>query len=110
MKSIGEALREIVPCFAPVGVVRRSLLDAAGLVLAEDVRARTDLQPFDNSAMDGYALRSTDAVAGATLPVVGESRAGGPSPAPLQPASAMRIFTGAPMPSGADTVVMQENT
>jgi molybdopterin molybdotransferase len=110
MKSIGEALREIVPCFAPVGVVRRNLLDAAGFVLAEDVRARTDLPEFDNSAMDGYAVRSTEAGAGATLPVSGESRAGGPPPAALAAGSAMRIFTGAPMPSGADTVVIQENT
>src|SRR4051794_12622142 len=110
MKTIGEALREIVPCFAPAGVVRRSLLEASGLVLAEDVIARRDLPAFDNSAMDGYALRGAEVSAGVTLPVAGESRAGGPLPGALAPGTAMRIFTGAPMPAGADTVVIQENT
>jgi molybdopterin molybdotransferase len=109
MKSIGEALREIVPCFAPVGVVRRGLLDAAGLVLAEDVFARADLPGFDNSAMDGYAVRAADLAPSMAVPLAGESRAGGPPPAALAPGSAMRIFTGAPMPAGADTVVIQEN-
>ena len=110
MKSIGEALREIVGCFEPAGVVRRPLLEAAGQVLAEDVAARVDLPRFDQSAMDGYAVRKHELSPGIALPLHGESRAGGPPPAPLAPRSAQRIFTGAPLPEGADTVVIQEHT
>ena len=77
--------------------------------------ARFDAPPLDNSAMDGYAVRAIDVAsasqgAAVRLPVRGESRAGGPLPAPLDPETACRIFTGAPMPSGADAVVMQEDT
>lgn len=109
MKSIGEALRAIVPCFEPIGTVRRPLLDALGGVLAEDVWAQCDLPGFDNSAMDGYAVRHADLAPGTALPLQGESRAGGPPPAPLAAGHALRIFTGAPMPAFADTVVIQEN-
>jgi len=109
MKSIGDALRAIVPCFAPVGVTRRPLLEALGSVLAEDIIASADLPGFDNSAMDGYALRHADLVAGRPLALHGESRAGGPPPEALPSRCAMRIFTGAPLPAGADTVVIQEN-
>ncbi|MDH5671633.1 MAG: molybdopterin molybdotransferase MoeA [Myxococcales bacterium] len=112
MKTIAAALAEMMPHFEPLGAERRQLLAAQGAVLAEDVIAGIDLPGFDNSAMDGYAVRHADATeAGATgLPVAGESRAGGPPPGPLSPATAMRIFTGAPMPDGADTVVMVEQT
>lgn len=115
MKRIVEALNEMMPAFVPVGVERVDLKDAAGRYLGAHVAARFDLPPFDNSAMDGYAVRAAD-VAGATddapipLPVGGESRAGGPAPPPLEPHRAIRIFTGAVMPSGADAVVIQENT
>jgi molybdopterin molybdotransferase len=110
MRSIGQALREIVPHFAPLGAARVPLQQARGFVLFEDVFARADLPGFDNSAMDGYAVRHGDLSTGARLPVVGESRAGGTPPPALRPHTAMRIFTGAPVPQGADTVVMQENT
>ncbi len=109
MRSIGEALREIVPCFDPVGVARLPLLQAAGRVLAEDVTADVDLPPFDNSAMDGYAVRHAELAQGALLPVQGEARAGGPPPPPLQPGAVLRIFTGAPMPAGGDSVLIQEH-
>jgi molybdopterin molybdotransferase len=109
MKTIGEALREIVPCFEPVGSERVALLQAVGRTLAEDVRARTDLPRFDNSAMDGYAARHQDLVPEGRLPLQGESRAGGSPPSPLHEGAAMRIFTGAPMPAGANTVVIQEH-
>lgn len=115
MKPIAEALAEIAPAFAPLGPVRAELTAALGRYLAEDVWTRVDLPPFDNSAMDGYAVRA-DEVAGATaeapvtLPVAGESRAGGELPGPLAPGTTMRIFTGAPLPEGADAVVMQEDT
>jgi molybdopterin molybdotransferase len=109
MRSIGQALREIVPYFEPLGSARIPLRQALGSVLFEDVFARVDLPAFDNSAMDGYALRHGDLSPGMRLPVVGESRAGGPPPGALTPQTAMRIFTGAPLPDGADTVVIQEN-
>jgi molybdopterin molybdotransferase len=115
MKSIREALELMMPAIRPVGVERVALADAPGRVLAEDVLGRADLPPFSNSAMDGYAVRAAD-VAGASaeaparLPVAGESRAGGEVPAALAPGAALRIFTGAAVPAGADAVVMQEDT
>lgn len=89
---------------------RVTLDDALGRVLAEDVVATADVPAFDYSAMDGYAVRASDLAGGApiTLPVVGESRTGSPAP-PLTAGSVMRIFTGAPLPEGADAVVMQED-
>ena len=90
-------------------------VDAAGLVLAEPVRAPADVPPFANTAMDGYAVRAAD-TAGASasspveLPVVAEVAAGHPAPRALAAGEAMRIFTGAPMPDGADAVVMVERT
>ncbi len=115
MKTIPEALAELLPAFTPRGPVRVMLTQAVGRVLAEDVVARRDLPPFDNSAMDGYAVRAAEltgasAAAPVTLPLRGESRAGGPLPPPLEPGAVMRIFTGAPLPAGADAVVMQEET
>ena len=110
MKTVGEALALILEAVAPCGEERVALLDALGLVSASTLIARRELPPFDNSAMDGYAVRASD-VAGASderavaLPVRGESRAGGPMPGALEPGTAMRIFTGAPMPSEADAVV-----
>jgi molybdopterin molybdotransferase len=88
--------------------------EALGRILAEPVSSQSDLPGFDNSAMDGYAVRAKD-IAGAsatepvTLPVVGASRAGA-VPDVHVPGTAMRIMTGAPMPAGADTVVRQEDT
>ncbi len=83
---------------------------ACGRVLSEDLLAATALPAFDYSAMDGYALRHTDVNAGTRweLPVSGECRAGD-TPSPLAPRAAMRIFTGAAIPPGADAVVIQEN-
>lgn len=88
---------------------------ALGLVLAEPVVATTDLPPWDNSAMDGYAIRAVD-VAGASearpiaLRVVGEVPAGGIAPIPVEKGTAIRIATGAPMPVGADAVIPVEET
>lgn len=85
------------------------LADAAGRVLAEDLRATIAVPGFDNTAMDGYALRAADAQApGARLPV-SQRIAAGDFPPPLAAGSAARIFTGAPLPVGADTIVMQED-
>jgi molybdopterin molybdotransferase len=85
------------------------LHQANGRVLAEPVKARADLPRFDNSGMDGFALRLADLKGIKTLPVCGTSAASD-TPQPLPAGTAMRIFTGAPVPAGADTVVMQEWT
>lgn len=82
---------------------------ADGRVLAADVVAPLDLPPFDNSQMDGFALRHADLRATAALPLAGEQFAGAPLLAALPPGACARITTGAPLPPGADTVVMKEN-
>jgi molybdopterin molybdotransferase len=85
-----------------------SLTNALGRVLAVPQRSAITVPPLDNSAMDGYAVRAADVVvAGVRLPVSQRILAGAVG-APLQPGTAARIFTGAPVPSGADAVVMQE--
>ncbi|WP_285962220.1 molybdopterin molybdotransferase MoeA [Pseudomonas tohonis] len=84
-----------------------ALADADGRVLAEPLVAGLDLPPWDNSAMDGYALRLADWT-GEPL-VVSQRIQAGSAPGPLQPGTSARIFTGAPLPEGADTVEMQEN-
>ena len=85
------------------------LLDTAGRVLARPLLAGVDVPPHDNSAMDGYAVRSGELQAGVAWPVSQRQPAGG-QPLPLQPGSVARIFTGAMLPDGADAVVMQEHT
>lgn len=89
------------------GVERVVLGEAAGRILAQDVVAPLSLPPFDNSAVDGYAFRLDDGV-GAPLTVTARVPAGAPVPA-IPPGGAVRIFTGAPLPPGADTVAMQED-
>ncbi|RJQ86018.1 molybdopterin molybdotransferase MoeA [Amycolatopsis panacis] len=87
------------------------LARAAGLVLAADLSAEVALPPFDNSAMDGYAVRAADvAETPVTLPVADDIPAGRVDVAPLAPGTAHRIMTGAPLPPGADAVVMVEHT
>jgi len=86
------------------------LVEARGLALAEDVRARFDSPPFDNSAVDGYAVRSGDAEAGRTFRVVDEAPAGRPAAKSVGEGEAIKIFTGGVIPEGADAVVMVENT
>jgi molybdopterin molybdotransferase len=115
MRSIAEALAAMLPAFSPLGEEEVLLKRTAGRYLSRDLIARFDSPPFDNSAMDGYAIRVADvASASEALParllVRGESRAGGVLPSSLQPGTACRIFTGAPMPAGAGAVVIQEDT
>jgi molybdopterin molybdotransferase len=105
----------MLPAFAPLGEEEVHLTESSGRHVSRNVMARFDAPTFDNSAMDGYAVRAADiASAGldtpVRLPVRGESRAGGPLPEPLEPGTACRIFTGAPMPNGADAIVIQEDT
>ncbi|WP_309643907.1 gephyrin-like molybdotransferase Glp [Phenylobacterium sp.] len=83
------------------------LIEAVGRVLAEDVAAVRDQPPFTNSAMDGWAVRAADGPG--SLRIVGESAAGHGYDAELQPGQAVRIFTGAALPAGADSVVIQED-
>lgn len=85
-----------------------SLLESSGRVLAQDIVAAVNVPPCDNSAMDGYAVRITECFAGLSVPVVGISFAGS-APGVLQVGAAQRIFTGAPVPQGADAVVIQED-
>lgn len=82
---------------------------ALGRILAENIAADRNYPPFDRSTRDGFALRSADApYAGAKLPLIGESRAGVPFAGAIEPGACVRIMTGAAVPRGADTVVMQE--
>jgi len=104
------ALARILDGVAPLGAERVGLLDAAGRMLASDVVARLTQPPFDASAMDGYAVRASDVgQLPARLRVVGEAAAGRAFAGRVAPGEAARIFTGAPLPEGADAVVIQEN-
>jgi molybdopterin molybdotransferase len=87
-----------------------ALHDCAGRVLAADIRAKRDQPPFPASAMDGYAVRFADVdAAPARLEIIGTAPAGHGFKGTVKPGQAVRIFTGAPVPKGADTVVIQEN-
>ena len=97
----------------PVTEIEEVTLAAArGRVLAKDIVSPLDLPPFDNSAVDGYAVRHADldATSETRLPIAARLFAGGAHVPPIQTGQAIRIFTGAPMPTGADTVFMQEDT
>ncbi len=113
--SRDEALARILARVAPLGRERRPLDDCLGRALAEDVHSEVDHPPWDNSAMDGYAVRAAD-VAGArpeapvTLPVSGEVPAGGFPEGPLRPGTVVKVMTGAPVPEGATGVVRVEHT
>ncbi|MDF0732457.1 molybdopterin molybdotransferase MoeA [Pseudomonas entomophila] len=107
---VEEALERLLALAeaAPISEAEElALADADGRILAEDLVASLDLPPWPNSAMDGYALRLAD-WRGEPLPVSQRVFAGH-APAPLQPGTCARIFTGAPLPEGADCVEMQEN-
>lgn len=105
-----EARDQILAAVPPT-VAEMVPVDAVlGRFAAQEVVARVAIPGFDNSAMDGYAVRAADAVAGARLRVVGEQPAGIGLELKLGSGEAIRIFTGAPMPDGADAVVMQEDT
>jgi molybdenum cofactor synthesis domain-containing protein len=116
LRPVEEARAAVLAAVAgPLPAEALPVEAALGRVLAEPVRAAVDLPPWDNSAMDGYALRSAD-VAGAApdrpvvLEVVGDAPAGRPATATVGPGTAVRIATGAPIPAGADAVVPVEET
>jgi molybdopterin molybdotransferase len=109
---VAEAERLIAERIAPVtGREVVTLANAAGRVLADDVVAPVDLPPFDNSAVDGFAVRAADldGERECRLTIAGRVAAGHTASAALKARAAIRIFTGAPMPAGADTVFMQED-
>ncbi len=111
MRSVDEHLAEVLQVVQPLAPLELGLLDAHGCVLAEDVVAPAPLPGFDNSAMDGYAIRSADVThVPSVLPVVGDVPAGPASPLRVQPGLSVRIMTGACLPPGADTVVPLEHT
>jgi molybdopterin molybdotransferase len=115
MISVDEALEYVLKHFEPLEPEEVEILDALDLVLAEDVYSDMDIPPFDNSAMDGYAVRAADTVeaspeAPVTLRVIGDLAAGYTTDLVVEPGTAIRIMTGAPLPAGADAVVRFEET
>ena len=114
LESVASAQRRLLEQVGVLAPEAVSLDSALGRILAESIRSHSELPGFDNSAMDGYAVRASDITAATAstpvrLPVAGESRAGAVPEAHVV-GTAMRIMTGAPMPDGADTVVRQEDT
>ena len=111
MMTVEDALaRVLASADPPLGEERVALAAAHGRVLARDLVALRTQPPFPNSAMDGYALRAADAsVPRSTLTVIGESAAGRAFGGVVGPGEAARIFTGAPLPEGADAIVVQED-
>ena len=113
--EIEDARRLVLARAAPLASDSVALAEGAGRVLAEDVRSADDVPGFDNSAMDGYAVRATDTAGAApeapvNLRVVGESRAGHPAGRELAAGEAVAISTGGVLPAGADAVVRVEDT
>jgi len=115
MLSVEEALERVLGEFHPLEPERVPILDALGRVLAEDVHAGVDVPPYANSSMDGYAVQAAD-TAGASrqapcrLRVIADLAAGYVSEMEVTPGVAIRIMTGAPIPSGADAIVRVEDT
>ncbi|MBC7719766.1 MAG: molybdopterin molybdenumtransferase MoeA, partial [Chitinophagaceae bacterium] len=110
LKPLDVALAELLAQALPlVGEERVSTFEADGRVLAQDLVAAIDVPAHDNSAMDGYALRSADWLNAGTALRVNQRIAAGSSGQALGAMCAARIFTGAPLPPGADAVVMQED-
>ncbi|GAB3881216.1 UTP--glucose-1-phosphate uridylyltransferase [Terrabacter terrigena] len=114
VRTVDEHLKAILATLEPSPTEWTRLTDALGLVVARDVRAKVDLPHFDNSSMDGYAVRA-DSLAGAgdapvRLRIVGEVAAGDDPSFSVGPGEAARIMTGAPMPEGADAVIAVEDT
>ncbi|HKA68454.1 MAG TPA: gephyrin-like molybdotransferase Glp [Actinomycetes bacterium] len=115
MRSVDEHMAEVLAGIGPIAAFHQQLIDAHGCLLDEDVAAPVDLPSFDNSAMDGYAVRAADVegateLVGVVLPVVGDIAAGDLTEWMLAPGTTARIMTGAPIPAGADSVVPVEWT
>jgi molybdopterin molybdotransferase len=109
MISVAEAQAALIRLARPTGIEEVPLSQASGRVLARDLAARRDQPPFAASSMDGYAVRAVEAELHAQFKVVGEAAAGHGWAGRLGAGQAVRIFTGAPLPEGADFVVIQED-
>ena len=109
MLSVEEALEAILSRVSVLGTERVDVVASLGRVLAEEIVSRREIPPWANSSMDGYAVRAGDTRAGAALAVVGRVEAGTLPSRAIGSGEAMRIFTGAPLPPGADAVVPQED-
>ena len=109
MISVDEALAHLFSLVSPLDAEEVPLVRGVGRVLAQDAVARRDQPPFAASAMDGYAVQDTDARSGAVLTVIGEAAAGHRSDQQVSKGQAVRIFTGAPVPDGADRIIIQED-
>jgi molybdopterin molybdotransferase len=108
---VSEALKRLLADAEPVGTERVPIAEASGRVLTTSIKALRTQPPFDASAMDGYAVRAEDiATVPARLSVIGAAPAGRRFAGRVGPGQAVRIFTGAPVPEGADAVVLQEDT
>ena len=115
MITMDEAIRVVLQHTSEIDRTNVDLMDALGCTLAEDVRSDIDMPPFDNATMDGYAVVGADVADArqenpAVLEVIEEIPAGSVPEKTVSPGQAARIMTGAPMPDGADTVVMVEET
>lgn len=115
LRTVDEHLAQVLDGIGVVDPIEQPLLDAQGLLLAESVVSPVPLPGFDNSSMDGYAVRAVDTKYASledpvTLPVVGDIAAGATSRGGMGPGLAMRIMTGAPIPTGADSVIPLEDT
>jgi molybdopterin molybdotransferase len=108
---IDEAIAQMLSVVSPVkSTLNRPLLDTLGQILADDILSPISVPPFDNSAMDGYAIRRDDLKTTTSLPIAGKSFAGQPFQGDWPLATCIRIMTGAKIPSGCDAVIMQEQT
>ncbi len=111
LTPVDEALTQLLAAITPLQGSEDIPLDQAlGRVLAAPVTSSLNIPPADNSAMDGYAMQASDAVAGKTLKQVGVVYAGHPFSGTVNSGECVRIMTGAPLPASVDTVIMQENT
>ena len=108
--SVEDAVQQITQAMPEMRPETITLENGLGRVLANDIHARVSHPPHDVSAMDGYAVALADLDATDTLTVIGESAAGHPFDAVIKPGTAIRIFTGAHLPPGADAIVIQEDT
>ncbi|MDW6094178.1 molybdopterin molybdotransferase MoeA [Vibrio rhizosphaerae] len=108
---IEDAIQTMLADVSPIKLSQKLPIETAlGHVLAEDVRSPIDVPPFDNSAMDGYAIRIQDLATTDTLPLAGKAFAGQPFTETWPEKTCIRIMTGAPVPTGCDAVIMQEKT
>lgn len=109
LTPVSEALDALFSLVSPLQVEEAALADCAGRVLAVDAVAKRNQPPFNASAMDGYAVKDADARPGKELKLIGEARAGFSWDGTVGPGQAVRIFTGAPVPAGAERVIIQED-